>query len=197
MNLTELKEKPINELVEMAEAMGIENVARSRKQDVIFSLLKRHAKSGEEISGDGVLDFNKWYLKSLLDDGKTIPIITNMCSNFKPLGGVTKINVHADAVAAKLAAGMGAHRLLMCSDVPGVLDENKNIIPEIARDEVEPLVKRGVLSGGMLVKVNEAFTTASRMGDDSAVIIMDEKFLIELLTQKGRGTMFRASALTQ
>ena len=56
MNLTELKEKPINEHVEMAEAMGIENVARSRKQDVIFSLLKRHAKSGEEISGDGVLE---------------------------------------------------------------------------------------------------------------------------------------------
>jgi transcription termination factor Rho len=40
----------------MAEAMGIENVARSRKQDVIFSLLKRHAKSGEDISGDGVLE---------------------------------------------------------------------------------------------------------------------------------------------
>ncbi len=56
MNLTELKEKPINELVEMAEAMGIENVARSRKQDVIFALLKRHAKSGEDISGDGVLE---------------------------------------------------------------------------------------------------------------------------------------------
>jgi transcription termination factor Rho len=56
MNLTELKEKPINELVEMAEAMGIENVARSRKQDVIFALLKRHAKGGEDISGDGVLE---------------------------------------------------------------------------------------------------------------------------------------------
>ncbi len=147
-------------------------------------------------SGDGVLDFNKWYLKSLLDDGKTIPVITNMCSSFKPINGVTKINVNADAVAAKLAADMGAHRLLMCSDVPGVLDEHKNIIPEIARDEVEPLIKRGVLSGGMLVKVNEAFTTASRMGPDSAVIIMDEKFLLELLTPKGRGTMFRASALT-
>ncbi len=56
MNLTELKEKPINELVEMAEAMGIENVARSRKQDIIFALLKRHAKGGENISGDGVLE---------------------------------------------------------------------------------------------------------------------------------------------
>ena len=56
MSLTELKEKPINELVEMAEAMGIENVARSRKQDIIFSLLKRHAKGGEDIAGDGVLE---------------------------------------------------------------------------------------------------------------------------------------------
>lgn len=147
-------------------------------------------------SGESVLDFNKWYLKSLLDDGKTIPVITNMCSNFKPLNGVTKINVNADGVAAKLAAGMNAHRLLMCSDVPGVLDKEGKIIPEIKRDEVEDLIKRDVLSGGMLVKVNEAFTTASRMSEGSAVIIMDEKFLLELLTPKGRGTMFRAPALT-
>src|SRR3546814_19975920 len=40
----------------MAEQMGIDNMARSRKQDVMFSLLKKHAKSGEEISGDGVLE---------------------------------------------------------------------------------------------------------------------------------------------
>src|SRR3990167_5703331 len=56
MNLTELKQKPITELLELAEQMGLENMARSRKQDVIFSLLKKHAKSGEEISGDGVLE---------------------------------------------------------------------------------------------------------------------------------------------
>ena len=56
MNLTELKQKPITELLEMAEQQGIENMARSRKQDVIFSLLKKHAKGGEEISGDGVLE---------------------------------------------------------------------------------------------------------------------------------------------
>ena len=43
MNLTELKQKPITDLLEMAEQMGIENMARSRKQDVIFALLKKHA----------------------------------------------------------------------------------------------------------------------------------------------------------
>ena len=56
MNLTELKNKPISELVDMAEKMGLENMARARKQDIIFSILKTHAKSGEDIFGDGVLE---------------------------------------------------------------------------------------------------------------------------------------------
>ena len=56
MNLSELKQKPIDELLEMTASMGLDNLARSRKQDIIFALLKRHAKSGEDIYGDGVLE---------------------------------------------------------------------------------------------------------------------------------------------
>ena len=56
MNLTELKRKPASEIMEIAESMSIEGVARSRKQDVIFAILKAHAKKGEDISGDGVLE---------------------------------------------------------------------------------------------------------------------------------------------
>ena len=56
MNLTELKLKPISELVQLAESMGLENMARARKQDIIFAVLKAHSKSGEDISGDGVLE---------------------------------------------------------------------------------------------------------------------------------------------
>ncbi len=56
MNLTDLKTKPSAELITIAETMGLENMARSRKQDIIFAILKRHAKSGEDISGDGVLE---------------------------------------------------------------------------------------------------------------------------------------------
>jgi transcription termination factor Rho len=56
MNLTELKNKPISELVKLAETMGLENMARARKQDIIFSILKAHAKSGEDIFGDGALE---------------------------------------------------------------------------------------------------------------------------------------------
>jgi len=56
MNLSELKTRPPAELVQLGESMGLENLARSRKQDVIFSILKAHAKNGENIFGEGVLE---------------------------------------------------------------------------------------------------------------------------------------------
>ena len=56
MNLTELKQKPASELIAIADELGLEGVARSRKQDVIFGILKAQAKKGEDISGDGVLE---------------------------------------------------------------------------------------------------------------------------------------------
>lgn len=56
MNLTELKEKSISELVKLAESMKLEHLARNRKQDIIFAILKAHAKSGEDIFGGGVLE---------------------------------------------------------------------------------------------------------------------------------------------
>jgi len=56
LSLTDLKTKSTQELIDMAREMGLENMARSRKQDIIFALLKRHAKSGEDIWGDGVLE---------------------------------------------------------------------------------------------------------------------------------------------
>ena len=56
MNLTELKQQPAAELITLSETLGLENLARSRKQDVIFEILKAHAKKGEDIYGDGVLE---------------------------------------------------------------------------------------------------------------------------------------------
>jgi len=56
MNLTELKQKPVNQLLDIAKEMGQDHLARSRKQDIIFSILNSHAKSGEDIYGDGVLE---------------------------------------------------------------------------------------------------------------------------------------------
>ena len=56
MNLSELKTKSASETINIAEGMGIENLSRMRKQDIIFSILKAHAKNGEDIYGNGVLE---------------------------------------------------------------------------------------------------------------------------------------------
>ncbi len=56
MNLTELKKMPVPELADLARDMKIEGMARTRKQDLIFAILKAHAKKGEDIYGDGVLE---------------------------------------------------------------------------------------------------------------------------------------------
>jgi len=56
MNLTELKKKLVPELIKLSDEYGLENMARSRKQDIIFAILKAHAKRGEDIYGDGVLE---------------------------------------------------------------------------------------------------------------------------------------------
>jgi len=62
MNLSELKTKPISELLETAHEMGLDNVSRTRKQDVIFQMLKRHAKNGEISTAMVFLKFSRMVL---------------------------------------------------------------------------------------------------------------------------------------
>ena len=57
MHLTELKQKPVSELMDMAREMSIDNVGRSRKQEVIAAIVRKQAKSGEDIYGEGTLGF--------------------------------------------------------------------------------------------------------------------------------------------
>ncbi|NDH50344.1 MAG: transcription termination factor Rho, partial [Proteobacteria bacterium] len=56
MNLSELKQRPVGDLIELAQSLGIEDAARNRKQDIIFSILKQQAEEGESIVGEGVLE---------------------------------------------------------------------------------------------------------------------------------------------
>ena len=76
MNLTELKNTSVSELVTLGEkTMGLENLARLRKQDIIFAILKQHAKSGEDIFGDGVLEILQdgfGFLRSADRDRKSV-----------------------------------------------------------------------------------------------------------------------------
>ncbi len=100
-------------------------------------------------------------------------------------------NVNADTFAGAIAGALGAKRLLMLTDVPGVLDKNKNLIPSLTITEAERLIADGTISGGMIPKV-ETCIYALEQGVEG-VVILDGKVphavLLELLTDGGAGTL--------
>ena len=103
-------------------------------------------------------------------------------------------NINADDVAGAVAAALGAQRLLMLTDVAGVLDANKQLIPEMTVADVEVGIASGMISGGMIPKV-ENCVEAVRGGVKGAVILdgrMQHACLLELFKEGGLGTLIRA-----
>ena len=102
-------------------------------------------------------------------------------------------NINADTVAGAVAGALGARRLLMLTDVAGVLDDNQALIPELTVEEVERGIASGMISGGMIPKV-ETCADAVRTGVKGAVILdgrLPHVCLLELFTETGIGTMIR------
>ena len=104
-------------------------------------------------------------------------------------------NINGDTAAAYLAGALSAKRLIMMTDISGVLrdkDDPSTLIPEIRLSEAEDLKKSGVISGGMIPKV-ECCLTAIEKGVKRAIIMdgrVPHSILMELLTDEGSGTMF-------
>jgi acetylglutamate kinase len=100
-------------------------------------------------------------------------------------------NVNADTFAGAIAGALGAKRLLLLTDVPGVLDKNKELIKELRMDDIRGLIADGTITGGMIPKV-ETCLYALEQGVEG-VVILDGKIphavLIELLTDHGAGTL--------
>jgi acetylglutamate kinase len=102
-------------------------------------------------------------------------------------------NINADTVAGAVAGALGATRLLMLTDVAGVLDEKRELIPELTLDGVESGIESGMISGGMIPKV-ETCAEAVRAGVKGAVILdgrLPHACLLELFTETGIGTLIR------
>jgi acetylglutamate kinase len=102
-------------------------------------------------------------------------------------------NINADTVAGAIAAALGAARLLMLTDVAGVLDRDRKLIQEMTLAEVEAAIADGTISGGMIPKV-ETCMAAVKGGVSGAVILdgrVDHAILMELLTDQGVGTLIR------
>ena len=102
-------------------------------------------------------------------------------------------NINADTAAGAIAKKLKARRLLMISDVEGVLDEKKTVIPEINSQKAKNMIDESIISGGMIPKVNNCLDVASN-GVKGVVIIDGRKnhsILFELLSDKGSGTLIR------
>ncbi|WP_159728660.1 acetylglutamate kinase [Methylosinus sp. Ce-a6] len=100
-------------------------------------------------------------------------------------------NINADTFAGAIAGALGAKRLLFLTDVPGVLDKNKELIKELKVSDIPGLVADGVITGGMIPKVETCMYAIERGVE--GVVILDGKLphavLIELLTDHGAGTL--------
>ena len=120
---------------------------------------------------------------------KKVPIIA-------PLGldkNDQTYNVNADTAAGYIAKKINARRLIILSDVEGVLDNNKNLIPEINSESIKNLIDNETITGGMIPKINNCLDVASN-GVKGVVIIDGRKnhsLLFELLSDEGSGTLIR------
>ncbi len=116
-----------------------------------------------------------------------IPVLAPVCNG---VDGQT-YNVNADTFAGAIAGALKAKRLLLLTDVPGVLDKNKNLIPQLNVSQIHELIADGTITGGMIPKV-ETCIYALEQGVEG-VVILDGKVphavLLELLTDLGAGTL--------
>ena len=103
------------------------------------------------------------------------------------------LNVNADTFASAIATAMKATRLLLLTDVEGVLDNDKRLIEELTVDAARGLIKDGTISGGMIPKV-EGCIEVVEAGVEAVVILngkVEHAVLLELFTEHGVGTIFR------
>jgi acetylglutamate kinase len=118
---------------------------------------------------------------------KLIPVLAPVAQG---VGGET-YNVNADTFAGAIAGALGAKRLLFLTDVPGVLDKDKALIKHLKLDDIRGLIADGVITGGMIPKVETCIYALERGVE--GVVILDGKIphsvLIELLTDYGAGTL--------
>ncbi|WIJ25748.1 acetylglutamate kinase [Devosia sp. RR2S18] len=126
-------------------------------------------------------------LLDLLARSEMIPVIAPVA----PGRDGNTYNINADTFAGAIAGSLGAKRLLFLTDVPGVLDKNKKLIPELSVSEAKALIADGTISAGMIPKV-ETCLEALDNGVEGVVILNGKTphvVLVELFTEHGAGTL--------
>jgi acetylglutamate kinase len=130
-------------------------------------------------------------VKALQDD-QFIPVISSI--GYGDEDGQA-YNINADVVAGKMAEVLGAEKLVMMTNTPGVLDKNGELLRKLSATTVDALFADGTISGGMLPKISSALD-AARNGVNSVHVVdgrVPHCLLLEILTDRGVGTMITSS----
>ena len=186
------------QIVAAINAAGGTAIGLSGKDGGLITVRKAARKTKDPESGiEKVIDLGfvgepesiDPYILNAFQETEIIPVIA-------PLGidvsGQT-FNINADTVAGAVAGGVDATRLLLLTDVEGVLDKRGELIPEMTLDEARGLMGDGTISGGMIPKL-ETCIQAVEDGAEAAVIIdgrAPHSVLLEIFTEHGSGTLIR------
>ena len=173
-----------NDIVKTLEKMGTKAVSIHTKKNNVIEVLRDAPELGFVGTPNKI---NNEIILKIIKDGK-IPIIS-------PLGLQENqaFNINGDVAAGKIAQSLKCRRLLLMTNVEGVLDENKNLIEEISSSEILEMVKNETITGGMIPKINMGLESINN--GVTAVGIIDARpkhsILFELFSDKGSGTLIR------
>ena len=173
------------EIINALDKQNCESQSINSKENNILTVVQENEELGFVGSPTNV---DQSIIDKIIAD-KKVPIIA-------PLGldkNDQTYNVNADTAAGYIAKKINARRLIILSDVEGVLDNNKNLIPEINSESIKDLIDNETITGGMIPKINNCLDVASN-GVKGVVIIDGRKnhsVLFELLSDGGSGTLIR------
>ena len=173
------------EIINALDQQNCKSQSINSKENNILTVIQENEELGFVGSPTNV---DQSIIDKIIAD-KKVPIIA-------PLGldkNDQTYNVNADTAAGYIAKKINARRLIILSDVEGVLDNNKNLIPEINSESIKNLIDNETITGGMIPKINNCLDVASN-GVKGVVIIDGRKnhsVLFELLSDEGSGTLIR------
>jgi acetylglutamate kinase len=157
----------------------------------MISCVKKKGKVDLGYVGE-IVNVDTTPITDCLDKGY-IPVISSVATDEN--GEI--FNINADTAAAKIAAALKAENLILMTDIRGLLrdkDDESTFIPEVDISEVPKLIREGIISGGMIPKI-ECCVESIRQGIEKALIIdgrIPHSILIELFSKEGIGTLFRS-----
>ena len=174
-----------SEIIEALKEQQCDSQTINSRENNIMTVVQENTELGFVGTPSNI---NKSMIDKIVDE-KKVPVIA-------PLGldeNNQTYNINADTAAGAIAKKIEARRLIIMSDVEGVLDSNKKLIPEINSESINELINGEIVTGGMIPKINNCLDVASN-GVKGVVIIDGRKnhsLLFELLSDKGSGTLIR------